>query len=180
MHYRNKHIPLLHVSLCKLVQGISLCQLTNTLVHTKYILHGSACQNVSIMTRFIHVQRSVTPRVTKFDCVNLYIFPVRTSVIVFPSVCPSPVWLLSYLSTPVWFFYYLLYRYIFVIIGDNALDDKKEIFIRFPELSSKLKFPKNWLRCSIWLEPMMVCGGAGPMWMMLCVFYFTFFITILS
>ena len=42
----------------------------------------------------------MTPRVTAFDRTNSYIFPVCTSVLVWPSVFPSPVLLISYLSSP--------------------------------------------------------------------------------
>ena len=59
--YRTKYIPVSHVSLRKLVPGISPCQRINKLVNTKGILRFSACQNVAIMTRGINVQRSVTP-----------------------------------------------------------------------------------------------------------------------
>ena len=42
IHYLTKHIPVSHVSLRKLVPGISPCQRMNTLVHTKDILRVSA------------------------------------------------------------------------------------------------------------------------------------------
>ena len=60
-HYRKKHIPVLRVSLCKLVPRISLYQRINILVHTKDILRAGAFQNVSIMTRVINFRRFVTP-----------------------------------------------------------------------------------------------------------------------
>ena len=101
IHYCTKHIPVSHVSFCKLVPGISLCQSINTLVCTKDILRVSVCQNVLIMTCVINVWRSVTPQFTTFDCTDSYIFPVRTSVLFCPSVFPLPVWLISYLSK--WF-----------------------------------------------------------------------------
>ena len=37
IHYRTKHIPVSHVSLCKLVPVLSPCQQINTLVDTNYI-----------------------------------------------------------------------------------------------------------------------------------------------
>ena len=55
IHYRTRHIPVSHVSICKLVPGIPPCQHINTLVHTNYIPRVSACQNVSIMTCVINV-----------------------------------------------------------------------------------------------------------------------------
>ena len=60
-HESTKHIPMSRISLRKLVPGISPCQRINMLVHTKDILHVSACHNVSIMARGINVRRSVTP-----------------------------------------------------------------------------------------------------------------------
>ena len=66
-HYRTKHKPVSHVSLCKLVPGISLCQRINGLVYTQDILRVSACQNVSIMTRGSNVRRSVTLVPLMFD-----------------------------------------------------------------------------------------------------------------
>ena len=60
-HYRTQHIPVSRVSLHKLLPGVSPRQRINMLVHTKDILCVSACQNVSIMTHSINVQRSVTP-----------------------------------------------------------------------------------------------------------------------
>ena len=91
IHYRANHIPVSHVSRCKLVPRISLCQRINILVHTKDILRVSACHNVSIMTCVINVRHSVTPWVTIFDRTNLYIFPVRTFILVCMSIFPSPV-----------------------------------------------------------------------------------------
>ena len=60
-NYLTKHISVSRLSLSKLVPGISPCQRINPLVHTKDILRVIVCQNVSIMTRVIIIQRSVKP-----------------------------------------------------------------------------------------------------------------------
>ena len=91
IHYRTKNIPVSHISLCKSVPRISPFQFINTLFHNKDILRVSACKNVSIMIHVINVQHSMRLCITTFNHTNLYIFPVRTFVLVCPSICPSHV-----------------------------------------------------------------------------------------
>ena len=60
-HYRTKKISVSRVSLSNLVPALSTYQHINMLIHTKDILCVSAFHKVSIMTRGINVQCSVTP-----------------------------------------------------------------------------------------------------------------------
>ena len=60
-NYRTKHIPVLRISLRKLVSGISPSQRINVLVNTKDILRVNACKKVSMMNRGINARRSITP-----------------------------------------------------------------------------------------------------------------------